>query len=142
MASGRTKPHASSVCRRTAQRRRVWAGEGMNNFRQRSEVQVKQAADGVVVEVPVAFRRERTHAFRAFKSLHSGRESPSPASVSAHFGSSTAQPRVVEQCARNRDRRRRIRHQLGIERKDARTLNPAPEMIMLRPRYAAPPPSQ
>ena len=100
------------------------AGEGIDDFGQCAEMQVKQAADRVVVEVPVAFGRERSDAFRALESLHSGRQPPAAALVAAHFGSSSAQPGVVQQCARDGGRRQRIREQLGIERKDSRTLHP------------------
>ena len=100
------------------------AGKGIDNFGQRPEVKMQQAADGVMVEVPVAFGRERSDALRAFESLDPGREPPAAALVPADFGSSTPQPGVVQQGAGHGSRRRRIRQQFGIKRKDPCPLNP------------------
>ena len=49
-------------------------------------MKVQQAADRVMVEVPVALGRERSDALRAFEPFRSRRQPPASALVAANFG--------------------------------------------------------
>ena len=95
------------------------AGERRDDLGQRAEVQVQQAADGVMVEEPVPLGGQRAEAGGAFKRLEAGDQPPSAAPVAADDGAARPEPRVVQQLAHDGCGRGSIRDELGDERKDA-----------------------
>jgi hypothetical protein len=72
------------------------SGEGRDDLRQGAQVEVEQAADGMMVIEPIALGRERAEASRTLEPLDARDQTPSAGLVAAHDGSPWAQPAVVE----------------------------------------------
>src|SRR5579875_2964481 len=78
------------------QRRPMGACEGPHDLRQRAKVEVDQAADGMMVEEPIAFGGEGAEARGALELLEAGDEPPTAAAVPADHGAPGAEPGVVQ----------------------------------------------
>ena len=115
-------------------------GEGGDDLGQRAEVEVQQAADGMMVEEPVTLGGELRRSRRGIRTARGpgsaaiGRSCSRGRACPAGPASSRAQP------ARDRGRRRRVGDELGVERQDARAAVPRPSIDHAAPQVGGPAP--
>ena len=73
------------------------ADEGIDNFRQSTQMKMEQTADGVMVVKPISLGRKRSETGGALERLDAGDQMPAAALVASHDGSGGAEPAVMQQ---------------------------------------------
>ena len=101
------------------------AGEGRDHFGQGPEVEMDQAADGVVVEREIVVDAESPETGGTIEGFESRNQVPAAASIAPHGGPLWSQPTVVHQGSLDRDGPQGVAEKLGVKRQDPDPLDAA-----------------